>query len=191
MERVIKVLLLAVLYVAVVLIVESLGMFINPYAWTYSAVPVALAAAWPYYKLSEQQPMPGIAILCAVLLLMVNFLLGQGHEFFALGCFAFGCIAEVLRKVIGNYRSRKGVIASYAAMALIPFSKTCVWWVDFDAAINMNIYKLDDIYYASTARMLDMSILIPMIIATLILAVGIMWILTRTWHPRETHHVVY
>lgn len=189
MQRAIKLIGLALLYVLAFIIVEVFGA-LHPYVWMYSAVPAALVAAWPYYKLCERYPLPGMAMLCAIMLLMINFLFGQGHEIFALGCFVFGFIAEGFRKFLGNYRSRKGTIASYAAMALIPFTKTCVWWVDFASASEMNIYNKEDIYYATMGRMLSFPILAIMVILTLVLAVTAMWILTRNWNPREQYHVI-
>ena len=189
MQRAIKLIGLALLYVLALIIVEVFGA-LHPYVWMYSAVPAALVAAWPYYKLCERYPLPGMAMLCAIMLLMINFLFGQGHEIFALGCFVFGFTAEGFRKFLGNYRSRMGTIASYAAMALIPFTKTCVWWVDFASASEMNIYNKEDIYYATMGRMLSFPILTIMVILTLVLAVTAMWILTRNWNPREQYHVI-
>lgn len=189
MQRAIKLIGLALLYVLAFFIVEVLGAF-HPYVWTYSAVPAALVAAWPYYKLCQRYPLPGMAMLCAIMLLMLNFLFGQGHEIFALGCFLFGFIAEGFRKFWGNYRGRKGTIASYVVMALIPFTKTCVWWVDFETVTNMNIYNKRDIYYATLAgKILSFPVLTTMVVLTLVIAFTAMWILTRRWNPREKYNV--
>ena len=190
MQRAIKLIGLALLYVLAFVFVEFLGAM-HPYVWTYSAVPAALVAAWPYYKLCERYPLPGMAMLCAILLLMANFLFGQGHEIFALGCFLFGFIAEGFRKLWGNYRGRKGTILSYAAMALIPFTKTCVWWINFDLVSDMVIYNKRDIYYATLGgKILSYPVLISMIILTLVLALGAMLLLTRDWNPREKYHII-
>lgn len=189
MERVLKVVGLALLYVLAFFIVEILGIF-HPYAWTYSAVPAAVIAAWPYYKLCERYPLPGLSMLCAVLLLILNFIFGQGHEILAIGCFVFGFIAEGFRKFLGNYRSRIGTIASYATLSLIPFSKTCVWKIDYGIAENMNIYNWKDIFYATQGRMVDWNMMIVMVIITLVLAICTMWLLTRNWRPREEYHIV-
>lgn len=189
MVRVINVLLLALLYVVAVVAIELLGFF-HPFFWTYSAVFVAVTAAWPYYALCERYPVPGMAILCAVLLLMVNFNFGQGHEFFALGCVGFGCIAEGLRKVLGNYRSSKGVMASYAAMSLIPFSKSIVLWIDYDTAMDLIISKMGDIYAAVMGRMLSQYMFMSMVVLTLVIALAVMWVLTRYWRPRDDYHLI-
>lgn len=189
MQRAIRLIGLALLYVLAFVIVEVLGAM-HPYVWTYSAVPAALVAAWPYYKLCQRYPLPGMAMLCALMLLMLNFLFGQGHEIFALGCIILGFIAEGFRKFLGNYRGRLGTIASYATMSLIPFTKTCVWWVNFDLANNMTIYNKQDIYYATLGRMLNFQVLTVMVILTLVLAIASMWLLTRHWRPRERYHVI-
>ena len=65
MERAVKVLVLALLYVLAVCIVELVG-FYHPFFWTYSAVFAAVLAAWPYFKLCQSHPIPGMAILCAI-----------------------------------------------------------------------------------------------------------------------------
>ncbi len=189
MQRAVRLIGLALLYVLAFVIVEVLGAM-HPYVWTYSAVPAALVAAWPYYKLCQRYPLPGMAMLCALMLLMLNFLFGQGHEIFALGCIILGFIAEGFRKFLGNYRGRLGTIASYATMSLIPFTKTCVWWVNFDLANNMTIYNKQDIYYATLGRMLNFQVLTVMVILTLVLAIASMWLLTRHWRPRERYHVI-
>jgi len=188
MEKITKLLILAVLYVAALILVECLGFF-HPFAWTYSAVFAAVLAAWPYFKLCQRFPMPGIAITCAILLLLINFLFDQGHEYFAVGCVGFGCLAEFLRKVLGNYHGRKGVIASYAAMSLIPFSKSIVLWIDYETAMELVISRMGDIYAAVMGRMLSKYMLLAMIILTLVFAVTTMWILTRNWRPRENYDV--
>lgn len=188
MERAVKVLVLALLYVVAVAVVELLG-FYHPFGWTYSAVFAAVTAAWPYFKLCQRYPMPGISILCAVLLLLLNFLFGQGHEYFALGCVAFGCFAELLRKFLGNYRGRAGVITSYAAMSLIPFSKSIVLWIDYDTAMDLIISRMGDIYAAVMGRMLSKYMFMAMVALTLIFAVLTMWILTRNWRPRDNYQL--
>ena len=143
MDKVVKVFALALLYVIAVSIIEMLGYY-HPFFWTYSAVFAAVTAAWPYFKLCQRYPVPGIAIMCAVLLLIFHYLFGQGHEYFALGCIGGGCIAEGLRKLFGNYRGAKGVIASYAVMSLIPFSKSIVLWIDYETAMDLIINSMGD-----------------------------------------------
>ena len=189
MERAIRVIALALLYVIAVSVVELVGYF-HPFFWTYSAVFAAVTAAWPYFKLNQQHPMPGMAILCAVLLLLLNYIFGQGHEYFALGCVVFGCIAEGLRKFIGNYRDRRGVIASYAVMSLIPFSKSIVLWIDYETAMQLIINNMGDIYAAVMGRMLSKYMLLAMIVLTVVFALITMWLLTRHWHPRDQYHVI-
>jgi len=189
MERAVKVIGLALLYVVAVSVMELLG-FYHPFFWTYSAVFAAVVAAWPYFKLCQRYPMPGIAILCAVLLVLINFIFGQGHEYFALGCVLAGCAAEGLRKFFGNYRQAKGVICSYAVMSLIPFSKSIVLWIDYKTAMELIINRMGDIYAAVMGRMLSKYMFLSMIVLTLILAVATMWLLTRNWHPRDEYHVI-
>ncbi len=189
MEKVVRVLALAILYVVAMSIVELLGFF-HPFGWTYSGVFAAVLAAWPYFKLCQRHPMPGIAILCALLLLMVQFMFGQGHEYYALGCVGLGCVAEGLRKLCGNYRGRMGVIASYAAMSLIPFSKSIVLWIDYQTAMDLIISRMGDIYAAVMGRMLSKYMLLSMIILTLVFAIVVMTILTANWRPRDQYHVV-
>ena len=189
MDSALKVIGLALLYVIAVSIVELVGYF-HPFFWTYSAVFAAVIAAWPYFKLCQRFPVPGLAILCAVLLLFINFIFGQGHEYYALGCVGFGCIAEGLRKFLGNYRDRRGVIASYAAMSLIPFSKSIVLWIDYDSAMQLIINNMGDIYAAVMGRMLSKYMALSMVVLTLIFAVVTMWILTKHWHPRDEYHVI-
>ncbi len=189
MERAIKVIGLALLYVLAFFIVEILSFF-HPYAWTYSAVPAAVLAAWPFFKLCQRYPLPGIAMLCSMLLLMLNFLFGQGHEILALGCFLLGFIAEGFRKFMGNYRGRYGTIASYMVMSLIPFTKTAVWKFNYLLAKDMNIYNYEDIFYATKGRMVSWTMMTMMVVITLVLAGVTMWILTRNWRPREDYHIV-
>lgn len=186
MERVIKVLILALIYVLAVSVIELLG-FYHPFFWTYSAVFAAVVAAWPYFKLCQSNPVPGMAILCATLLLMLNFLFGQGHEYFALGCVGLGCIAEGLRKLFGNYRGVKGVISSYVVMSLIPFSKSIVLWVDYDAAMELIVSSMGDIYAAVMGRMLSKYMFMAMFALTIIFAFITIWILTRNWRPRDRY----
>lgn len=187
MERVVKVLALAFLYVIAVSVVELVG-FYHPFFWTYSAVFAAVLAAWPYFKLCQSHPMPGMAILCAVLLLMVNFIFGQGHEYFALGCVVLGCIAEGLRKLFGNYRGAKGVITSYVVLSLIPFTKSIVLWIDYDTAMELIISNMGDIYAAVMGRMLSKYMFMAMMALTVVFAFITIWMLTRNWHPRDNRY---
>ena len=76
-------------------------------------------------------------------------------------------------------------------MSLIPFTKTCVWWVDFATASEMNIYNWNDIYYATQAgKLLSYPVLSGMVILTILIAFAIMWFLTRDWNPREEYHII-
>lgn len=189
MDKIITVIGLAFLYVLAVSIIELFG-FYHPFFWTYSAVFAAIVAAWPYFKLCQRYPIPGVAIICAVLLLILNFVFGQGHEYFAVGCVLAGCIAECLRKFLGNYRKASGVIASYAVMSLIPFSKSIVLWIDYQAAMELIINRMGDIYAAVMGRMLSKYMFAAMFILTLVFAIVMMWILTRNWRPREEYHMI-
>lgn len=189
MDKIITVIGLAFLYVLAVSVIELFG-FYHPFFWTYSAVFAAIVAAWPYFKLCQRYPIPGVAIICAVLLLILNFAFGQGHEYFAVGCVLAGCIAECLRKFLGNYRKASGVIASYAVMSLIPFSKSIVLWIDYQAAMELIINRMGDIYAAVMGRMLSKYMFAAMFILTLVFAIVMMWILTRNWRPREEYHMI-
>jgi hypothetical protein len=189
MDKIITVIGLAFLYVLAVSVIELFG-FYHPFFWTYSAVFAAIAAAWPYFKLCQRYPIPGVAIICAVLLLMLNFIFGQGHEYFAVGCVLAGCIAEGLRKFLGNYRKASGVIASYAVMSLIPFSKSIVLWIDYQTAMDLIVNRMGDIYAAVMGRMLSKYMFAAMFILTLVFAIVTMWILTRNWRPREEYHMI-
>ena len=188
MNKVIIVIGLALLYVVAVCAVELMG-FYHPFFWTYCAVFASITAAWPYFKLCQRYPVPGIAILCAILLLIVNFLLGQGHEYYAAGCLLCGTVAEILRKQFGNYRGAKGVIASYAVMSLIPFSKSIALWIDYETAMNLIISDMGDIYAAVMGRMLSRYMFMSMFALTIVLAVPIMWLLTRHWYPRDRYEI--
>lgn len=189
MDKIITVIGLAFLYVLAVSVIELFG-FYHPFFWTYSAVFAAIVAAWPYFKLCQRYPIPGVAIICAVLLLILNFAFGQGHEYFAVGCVLAGCIAECLRKFLGNYRKASGVIASYAVMSLIPFSKSIVLWIDYQAAMELIINRMGDIYATVMGRMLSKYMFAAMFILTLVFAIVMMWILTRNWRPREEYHMI-
>jgi hypothetical protein len=189
MDKIITVIGLAFLYVLAVSVIELFG-FYHPFFWTYSAVFAAIVAAWPYFKLCQRYPIPGVAIICAVLLLILNFAFGQGHEYFAVGCVLAGCIAECLRKFLGNYRKASGVIASYAVMSLIPFSKSIVLWIDYQTAMELIINRMGDIYAAVMGRMLSKYMFAAMFILTLVFAIVMMWILTRNWRPREEYHMI-
>ena len=190
MEKAFKVIGLALLYVLAILIVEC-GGFYHPFLWTYSAVFAAVTAAWPYFFLNTQYPVPGVAMLCAIMLVLVNYAIGEGHEIFAIGCLVLAFIAEGLRKFMGKYRSRKGVIASYAVMSLIPFTKSIVLWLDYETAMTLVISRMGDIYAAVMGRMLSKYMLLAMIILTLIFAVATMWLLTTNWRPRDRYQVGY
>ena len=152
MQRAFRLIGLAAIYTAGFLVVELFGA-LHPYAWTYSAVPAALVCAWPYFKLCQRYPMPGVAML-----------------------------------IIGNCSRSWGVITSYTVLSLIPFSKTCVLWIDFETAMNMFMSKYRELYYATMGRMLSRTMLITMIILTVVIAFSIMWFLTRDWRPREDYH---
>ena len=62
--------------------------------------------------------------------------------------------------------------------------------VAFETVTNMNIYNKRDIYYATLAgKILSFPVLTTMVILTLVIAFTAMWILTRSWNPREKYNV--
>ena len=186
MESAIKALGLALAYVLIIFIVQMIGFF-HPFFWTYAAVFAAVATAVPYFLLCRRFPIPGIAILCAVMFIILSFIIGEGHEYLAAGGIVLACLAEAMRKIFGNYRGRAGVVTSYAFLSLLPFTTSCTLWIDYQTAMDLIIGKMGDIYAAVMGRMLSKYMLIAMICLTVVLAVVMMVILTRDWRPSNRH----
>ncbi len=186
MESVIKAIGLALAYTLIIVIIQMLGFF-HPFFWTYAAVFAAAATAVPYFLLCRRFPIPGIAILLAVTFIISSFIIGEGHEYLAVGSIALACLAEAMRKMMGNYRGRAGVVTGYAFMSLIPFTTSCTLWIDYETAMQLVINRMGDIYAAVMGRMLSKYMLIAMIILTLVIAVVTMVLLTRDWRPSNRH----
>ena len=61
-------------------------------------------------------------------------------------------------------------------------------WIDYETAMDLIISNMGDIYAAVMGRMLSQYMAMSMVAITLILAVGIMYILTRDWRPSDRYH---
>jgi hypothetical protein len=55
--------------------------------------------------------------------------------------------------------------------------------------MNLIISDMGDIYAAVMGRMLSRYMFMSMFALTIVLAVAIMWLLTRHWYPRDRYEI--
>ena len=174
MNKYLKAALYALLFYAFAFLVECLG-FIGPFFWVYGATFGALVLWFPYSKLYKTLDF-GAALLPAIVVVLINGVIGELDALFA--GIALGCavLAELARKVFKS----GGYVASYTVFSLIPYASTLRMWMLRDASYPMAVNEMgveyaDRLMAITPAWACPLTIVTTMIVAALVASVPKFW----------------
>lgn len=156
------------LYFVATVVCACLG-FLHPFLWVYSAIPCAVLGAWPYFKLLEKFPLPGMAVLTAIVFVGMHLLMGEGDGLLVLLASLIAVVAEGLR-LVGGYASAKGRILSYMAFSLMPLANTLRMWLKPEESMQITVDEMGTEYADKMVNVLSCGLLIAMVVLTVALA---------------------
>lgn len=146
--------------------------FFHPFLWVYNSILTALLAAYPYFRLVKGWPVCGITFAPLILSVVLNMAMGEGDWLYAGLATVIGIVTEIIRKVSGNYLSRKSLIAGYMAFALLPFSNTLRMWIWPEQSMIQTVEEMGQVYADKMPSVLHLWMLAAGVLMTLCVAWG-------------------
>lgn len=168
---------LMLLYFVATVVCACLG-FLHPFLWVYSALPCAILGAWPYCKLLEKYPLPGMAVLTTVVFVALHLLMGEGDLLLVGLAAVIGIVAEGVRRVSG-YEASKGRMLSYMVISLLPLANTLRMWLKPEQSMQITVDEMGESYAEQMQGVLEVWLLVVMVILTVALACFMFKVLNR------------
>lgn len=162
-RSVISVILLSLAVIFIQFAASFLG-FVHPFFWVYSAAFAAFFAAFPYIALQKRYPVFGMALLPAIILLALNFLLGECDAQAVIFTILIAVLAEIFRLFMGGYHSKHGRVASYLMFSLLPFANTLRIWVTPEDSKIQTVAEMGAEYGVQMETLVSMVWLLPTMI---------------------------
>ena len=168
MKKSLSILALTLCYYAATLACLFIGA-LHPFLWVYGALTCAVLAAWPYCRLVNQHPYPGMALLVTTVSVIINMALGEGDMLYVSLALAIGLVAEGVR-VIGGYKSLTSQILGYCVIALLPFANTLRMWILPEESMQITLEEMGADYADKMKDVLPVWLLVCMVLVTILLA---------------------
>lgn len=178
MKKVLDVLLWAVLYFVAFLAADCLG-FLHPFLYLFFALAAAILCAWPYVKLSQKHPAPGMAIIPVALTVLLFAVMGEAKMDFVAIALCLALVAEAVRYLAGPYDSPRSIRASYPVVSLIPFSAVLFMWTSPGHMYPETIEEMGQAYADKMQPLFNIGLEAGMIVLTLGIAYCAARLLTK------------
>ncbi|MBR6048892.1 MAG: MptD family putative ECF transporter S component [Bacteroidales bacterium] len=168
MKTAIKILLMAVAYLATFILGATSGI-IHPACYAYVGVLLPLLTAFIYLYTCTLIPRFGAATALNGFILVLFLIAGEADITFIIGIVVLSALAEILRKVNG-YDTLKGVRWSFLPFAFSFFAYTAHWWTDTEGSLAAAVEEMPAGY---DQLMLPVINNIPVLIVVLVLTVPV------------------
>lgn len=168
MKTAIKILLMAVAYLATFILGATSGI-IHPACYAYVGVLLPLLTAFIYLYTCTLIPRFGAATALNGFILVLFLIAGEADITFIIGMVVLSALAEILRKVNG-YDTLKGVRWSFLPFAFSFFAYTAHWWTDTEGSLAAAVEEMPAGY---DQLMLPVINNIPVLIVVLVLTVPV------------------
>ena len=168
MKTAIKILLMAVAYLATFILGATSGI-IHPACDAYVGVLLPLLTAFIYLYTCTLIPRFGAATALNGFILVLFLIAGEADITFIIGIVVLSALAEILRKVNG-YDTLKGVRWSFLPFAFSFFAYTAHWWTDTEGSLAAAVEEMPAGY---DQLMLPVINNIPVLIVVLVLTVPV------------------
>lgn len=140
MKTAIKILLMAVAYLATFILGATSGI-IHPACYAYVGVLLPLLTAFIYLYTCTLIPRFGAATALNGFILVLFLIAGEADITFIIGIVVLSALAEILRKVNG-YDTLKGVRWSFLPFAFSFFAYTAHWWTDTEGSLAAAVEEM-------------------------------------------------
>ena len=139
MKQLVKVILMAVAYLATFILGASSGI-IHPACYAYAGAVLPLISAFIYLYTATIIRGFGAATALNGFILVLFLIAGEADVTYIIGTVVLTAFAEVLRKANG-YGTLKGVRRSFLPFAFSFFAYTAHWWTDTEGSLAAAVEK--------------------------------------------------
>ena len=168
MKTVLKVLLMAVAYLATFILGATSGL-IHPACYAYIGAVLPLLTAFIYLYTCTLLRGFGAATALNGFVFVLFLIAGEADIAYIIGVVVLTALAEIIRKANG-YDTLKGVRWSFLPFAFSFFAYTAHWWTDTEGSLAAAIEEMPAGYDQLMVPVIDN---IPMLIAVLILTIPV------------------
>ena len=168
MKTVLKVLLMAVAYLATFILGATSGI-IHPACYAYIGAVLPLLTAFIYLYTCTLLPRFGAATVLNGFVFVLFLIAGEADVSYIIGTVSLTALAEILRKANG-YDTLKGVRWSFLPFAFSFFAYTAHWWTDTEGSLAAAVEEMPAGY---DQLMLPVIENIPVLIVVLVLTIPV------------------
>ena len=168
MKTVLKVLLMAIAYLALFILGAASGA-IHPMCYAYIGAVLPLLSAFIYLYTCTLIRGFGAATALNGFIFVLFLIAGEADLAYIIGTVVLTALAEILRKMKG-YDTMKGVRWSFVPFAFSFFAYTLHWWTDTEGSLAAAIEEMPAGYDELMKPVIDN---VPMLMVVLVLTIPI------------------
>lgn len=168
MKTVFKLLLMAVVYLAIFILGACSGA-IHPACYAYIGTLLPLLMALVYLNTATIIRGFGAAIALNGFILVLFLIAGEADTAFVIGIVALTAITEIIRRCC-KYDTRKGVRWSFLPFALSFFPYTLHWWTDTEGSLAAAVEEMPAGYDELMKPVIDN---VPLLIVAIVLTIPV------------------
>lgn len=168
MKTVLKVILMAIAYLATFLLGASSGA-ITPTCYAYVGALLPLVFAFIYLYTCSNIRCFGAATALNGVILVLFLIVGEADLGYIIATVVITVLAELLRKIFG-YDTKKGVRWSFVPFAFSFFAYTSHWWTDTEGSLAAAVEEMPAGYDQLMIKVINN---IPVLIVVLVLTIPV------------------
>ncbi|MBO7607309.1 MAG: MptD family putative ECF transporter S component [Paludibacteraceae bacterium] len=168
MKSAIKIIFLAIAYLALFIIGASSGL-IHPMCYAYIGAVLPLISALIYLQASTIIRSFGVAAILNGFILIMGLATGEADTFFTIGIVLLTAFAEIIRYCC-KYDTLKGVRWSFIPFAYSFFAYTAHWWTDTEGSLAAAVEEMPTGYDQLMKPVIENT---PMMIFVLLLTIPV------------------
>ncbi|MBR6457803.1 MAG: MptD family putative ECF transporter S component [Bacteroidales bacterium] len=168
MRHVVKVVLLAIAYVACFVLGSTTGL-IHPACYAYVGALLPLLFAFIFLGASKVIKDFGVAVVLNGVALLVALLIGEADVSLIIGIVFLTALSELFRYLF-RADSRKAIRWSFVPFAFSFFAYTIHWWTDTEGSLAAAVEEMPAGYDQSMIPVIDN---VPLLIVVMILTIPV------------------
>jgi len=168
MKPAIKILLLAIAYLAI-FILGSLSGLIHPACYAYVGAVLPLLFAFVYLGTCSTIRGFGAAAVLNGFVLVLFLIAGEADISCIIGLAGLAILAEIIRYILG-YNTQKGVRWSFIPLAFSFFAYTAHWWTDTEGSLAAAVEEMPEGYDQMMVPVINNT---PMLVVVLVVTIPI------------------
>ena len=170
MKPVLRILIAALIYMAIFLIGATSGL-LGPAVYAYAGTFLPLLFAFVYLYVAANLQTFGAAMILNGFVLILGTLTGEGNPAFTALLIILAITAEAIREKCG-YDTKKGVRASFIPMAFSFYAYSAHWWTETEDSLAAAVAEMPAGYAEAMEQVIaNTPVLIIMLVLTIPVAI--------------------